>query len=352
MYRYATLFLPLIVPVPTMSAATAAAAAAAVDNRFVIAFHGNCIDGWMSAYIAYSALIQSGAEITMFPMSPNQKTTWPSYASVKGAIVLLLDVSVPYYARQAWMKAGARSIQIIDHHESAVEHWPVKNNPFDTSRCAAYQTWQRFYPTLAVPAWLEHVDRIDRWDNPTYEDRCIREVLNIIAHKPVEQKYDEAFHLTQMFLTQVENAQGLANILQEGKAILEKKDAELIELLNHGSLHEFTQEYLDNWKLPAHWLGANVYIIDTTNVSLDTTEAAHLVFESYPIVHVFVNYRKKLVTRVEGDRALQKDLYIFSARSRGFDLTSGGSILKGHKTSAGASLVRGEAPVLPFVVTA
>jgi hypothetical protein len=332
-----------------MSAATATAA----NNHFVIGFHGNCIDGWMSTYIAYSALVQSGAQIAMFPMSPNQKTTWPSYASVKGANVLLLDVSVPYYARQAWMKAGARSIQIIDHHESAVEHWPAKNNPIDTSRCAAYQTWQRFYPNLAIPAWLDHVDRIDRWDNPTYEDRCVREVLNIIAHKPVEKKYDEAFHLTQMFLTHVETPQGFTDILQEGKVILEKKDAGLLELLERGSLHEFTQEYLDNWKMPAHWLGANVYIIDTTNVLLDTTEAAHLVFESYPIVQVFVNYRKKLVTRMDASQQpVQKDLYIFSARSRGFDLTSGASILKGHKTSAGASLVRGEAPVLPFVVAA
>lgn len=340
---------PFIAPYLTTTAIMSATAA----NRFVIAFHGNCIDGWMSAYIAYSALMQSGAEMAMFPMSPNQKTTWPSYESVKGATVLLLDVSVPYYARQAWMKAGARGVQIIDHHESAVEHWPAKKNPIDTSRCAAYQTWQRFYPTLAVPAWLEHVDRIDRWDNPTYEDRCVREVLNIIAHKPVENKYDEAFHLTQMFLMQIENAAGAANILAEGKAILERKDLALLELLERGAHHEFTQEYITNWKMPAHWLGANVYIIDTTNVSLDTTEAAHLVFESYPMIQVFVNYRKKFVTRMDASQQpVQKELYIFSARSRGFDLTSGDSILKGHKTSAGASLVRGEAPVLPFVVTA
>ena len=317
--------------------------------RYTIAFHGNCIDGWMSAYIAYSALQQhpQTAGINLFPISPNQKATWPRAEQVAGTHILLLDVSVPYFARQGWMKAGALSIGIIDHHASAVEHWPAKNNPIDTSRCAAYQTWQRFYPGQAVPAWLEHVDRIDRWDNPTYEDRCVREVLNIIAHKPVEGKYDEAFTLTQMFLTQVENAEGYNNIVQEGKTILEKKDEGLIELLNHGALHEFTQEYLDNWKLPAHWLGANVYIIDTTNLSLDTTEAAHLVFENYPAVHVFVNYRKKVIQSPTGP----KEMIVYSARSRGFDLTSG-SILRGHKTSAGASLIRGEAPVLPFVVTA
>jgi hypothetical protein len=321
-------------------------------NRFTIVFHGNCIDGWMSAYIAYSALIQGGAEIKMFPISPSQKSTWPSdETDVSGAIVLLLDVSVPYYARQTWMKAGARGVQIIDHHASAVSQWPAKNNPIDTSRCAAYQTWQRFYPTLAIPAWLEHVDRIDRWDNPTYEDRCVREVLQVIAHKPVKNKYDEAFHLTQMFLTQIENETGAANILAEGKSILEKKDAALLELLNHGGFHEFTQEYITNWNMPAHWLGANVYIIDTTNVALDTTEAAHLVFESYPMIQVFVNYRKKKIgSAIKG--TAPRDLYVFSARSRGFDLTSGNSILKGHPTSAGASLFKDEAPVLPFVVTA
>jgi oligoribonuclease NrnB/cAMP/cGMP phosphodiesterase (DHH superfamily) len=316
--------------------------------RYTIAFHGNCIDGWMSTYIAYSALQHTSSNITMFPISPNQQATWPRSEQVTGTHVLLLDVSVPHQVRNKWIQAGALSVQIIDHHASAIHHWPAKNNPIDISRCAAYQTWQRFYPTLAIPSWLEHIDRIDRWDNPTYEDRCIREVLQIIAHKPVLQRFEEAFHLTQMFLTQIENQEGFTNIVQEGKVILEKKDAGLIQLLSNGAIHQFTEEYIKGWNLPAHWLHATVFIIDTTNVSLDTTEAAHLVFENYPAVQVFINYRKKLVVTPEG----HKDSYTYSARSRGFDLTAGNIPLKGHKTAAGAHIVQNDNVILPFIIRA
>jgi hypothetical protein len=96
-------------------------------------------------------------------------------------------------------------------------------------------------------------------------------------------------------------------------------------------------------------LGANVFIIDNTNITLDTTEAAHLVFQHYPQVNVFVNYRRKILYG-KGANAVEKTMYIYSARSRGFDLTSGDIPLKGHKTAAGAALIKGEAPMLPFLL--
>jgi hypothetical protein len=319
-----------------------------LPTKYTLVFHGNCIDGWFSAYIAYSSLQANGGVMNMFPISPNQRTTWPRNEQLVASHVLLLDVSVPKYIRDMWMKSGALSVHCIDHHASAIEHWPKNQCPIDTSRCAAYQTWQRFYPQLAIPSWLEHIDRVDRWDNPSHEDRCIREVLNIIAHKPVENKYDDAFTLTEMFLTQIQNPAGAQILLNQGAAILEKKDAELIQLLNNGGIHHMTEDHVKGWQLPAHWLNASVFIIDTTNVSLDTTEAAHLVFLHYPAVQVFINYRKKSIMGHLGNRTM----FVYSARSRGFDLTSGCSILKGHKTAAGASLVMGEANVLPFLVTA
>lgn len=317
-------------------------------TKYTLIFHGNCIDGWFSTYIAYSSLQANGGVMSMFPISPNQRTTWPKPEQLVASHVLLLDVSVPGYVRKMWKKGGALSIHCIDHHASAIEHWPANACPIDTSRCAAYQTWKRFFPAQAIPPWLEHIDRIDRWDNPSHEDRCIREVLNIIAHKPVENKYDEAFALTQMFLSQIEDPVGFRNILMEGAAILQKKDGELTELLNQGGIHHFTQDYVHGWLLPPHWFGAVVFIIDTTNIALDTTEAAHLVFLHHPNVNVFINYRKKVL---DGDLG-QREMYVYSARSRGFDLTAGHIPLKGHKTSAGASLIKGEAPVLPFLVTA
>jgi hypothetical protein len=240
-------------------------------------------------------------------------------------------------------------VNCIDHHASAVEHWPAGACPINTAACAALQTWQHFYPTQEVPFWLHHIDRIDRWDNPTYEDRCVREVLNEIAHKPVQKKMAEAFTLTEMFLMQMSNPLGLMMVINQGKAILDQKDAQLLAILGRGTFHTFTQEYVAGWNLPASWMGANVFIIDNTNITLDTTEAAHIVFLHYPHVNVFINYRKKTLYG-RGPGAVEKTMYVYSARSRGFNLTDG-TILKGHPTAAGASLIKGEAPMLPFLLS-
>ena len=314
-----------------------------------ILFHGNCIDGWFSAYIAHSALKHQGT-VNMFPISPSQPNTWPKTTEMAGTHILLVDVSVTENYRSAWLIGGALSVNCIDHHASAIEHWPAGACPINTASCAALQTWQRFYPTQEVPFWLHHIDRIDRWDNPTYEDRCVREVLNEVAHKPVQKKMSEAFTLTEMFLMNMSTPLGVMMTIQQGKTILDQKDAALMNILNKGTFHTFTAEYLAGWNLPASWLGANVFIIDNTNITLDTTEAAHIVFQHYPHVNVFINYRKKTLYG-RGPEAVEKTMYVYSARSRGFNLTDG-TILKGHPTAAGASLIKGEAPMLPFLLSA
>ncbi len=286
----------------------------------------------------------------MYPISPSQTNTWPKTSEMAGTNIILLDVSVAEVHRNAWIAGGALSVNCIDHHASAVEHWPAGNNPINTASCAAIQTWQRFYPSLEVPFWLNHIDRIDRWDNPTYEDRCVREVLNEIAHKPVQKKMAEAFTMTELFLANMNTPIGLMMTIAQGKQILDAKDTALMAILNKGTFHTFTQEYITGWALPASWLGANVFIIDNTNITLDTTEAAHIVFQHYPHVNVFINYRKKVLYG-KGPSAVEKTMYVYSARSRGFDLTAGTSVLKGHPSAAGASLIKGEVPMLPFLLS-
>ena len=286
----------------------------------------------------------------MFPISPSQTNTWPKAKEMTGTHILLLDVSVEEIHRTEWIAAGALSVNCIDHHASAVEHWPIGGCPINIVSCAALQTWQHFYPVAEVPFWLHHIDRIDRWDNPTYEDRCVREVLNEIAHKPVQKKQAEAFALTELFLSNMTTPIGIMLVLSQGKQILDEKDTALMGILNRGTFHTFTQEYVAGWNLPVSWLGANVFIIDNSNITLDTTEAAHIVFNHHPHINVFINYRKKTLYG-RGAGAVEKTMYVYSARSRGFNLTDG-TILKGHPTAAGASLIKGEAPMLPFLLAA
>ena len=42
--------------------------------KYTILFHGNCIDGWMSCYIAHSSIKNYGS-IRQYPIAPGQPNT-------------------------------------------------------------------------------------------------------------------------------------------------------------------------------------------------------------------------------------------------------------------------------------
>ena len=109
------------------------------EEKFTILYHGNCIDGWFSAYIAFTSLQARGA-IQMFPISPNQVRTWPTKQEMSGTHIVMVDISVPKQYRELWLKAGAKSILCIDHHSSSIEHWDPKECPINVESCAALQT--------------------------------------------------------------------------------------------------------------------------------------------------------------------------------------------------------------------
>lgn len=312
-----------------------------------ILFHGNCIDGWFSAYIAHSFIVNVGP-VQMFPISPGQTNTWPSEKQMTGTHILLVDVSVDKVHREKWMANGALSVNCIDHHYSSIEHWPEDACPINIESCAALQTFRHFYPNRPVPFWLNTIDRVDRWENVTYEDRCLREMLNVIAHKPVQKKIPEAFLLTNQFISDMEDPTKIATYMAQGKIILDKKDNNLLQTLKDGGLYIFTEEHLNGWKLPDTWLSARVYIIDNTNIVFDTTEAAHIVFTHYPDINIFINYRRKTFY-TKGPNPVMKTVYVYSARSRGFNLTEG-TIFNGHPTAAGASIVKEDGLMLPFLL--
>jgi len=311
-------------------------------------FHGNCIDGWFSAYFAYCNLQKYGG-IQLFPIAPSQANTWPSKETMAGTHIWLLDVSVPAEAREQWKNAGALSIQCIDHHATAVDQWPADNNPIHTDCCAALQTFRYFYPDLKEPEWLHSIDRVDRWVDVTYEDRCLREYLHEIARKPVQRQLHEAFEMTVRFVHDLENfPESYKLYCDYGEQALKEKDRKLMTILQTiGKTICINDAHLESWVLPQSWRNLNVFIMDTTDVTLDTTEASHLVFTQQGHIDVFVNYRyKTFYTKQEATQTM-KSMIVYSARARKIDLTDG-TVFRGHPTSAGASLVHGETINFPF----
>ena len=309
----------------------------------VIVFHGNCIDGWFSAYIAYN-FYRLSHEIFFYPISPSNERTWPSTYNLTDTHIILLDVSVPDSTLALWSPIS-KSIFCIDHHLSSEAQWAARPDQaiHNVEACAAVLTWRYFYPTYPVPAWLEQIDRIDRWVNVTEDDRAVREVLYPIARMPVNGNVQGAISSTTFFINAY-NIPVMQNILIEGgKTALIKKDTELEVILERGNVHQIDAFHARAWNVPQSWIGARVFIIDTTHDTIDSTEAAHIAMKNNPTIDFFVNYRVKTYNVSGGTETA----YTYSARARDdFDLTAGG-VFAGHPSSAGTRRIKGR-DYLPF----
>ena len=316
-----------------------------------IIFHGNCIDGWFSAYFAHYALTLQGiTNIKMYPAAPTGAGL-PSLKDMANAHILLVDISFDAATRETWK--GALSIQCIDHHATAIEQWPADACPIHTEHCAALQAFHYFFHGMKAPEWLHSIDRVDRWVDVTYEDRCLREFLHELARLPVQHRLAEAIHKTNRFIYNMTNEPDTYSwYLEQGEKYLHKKDSHLWSIIeSKGNTVTIEEKHVEAWHIPSSWLGRNLFLMNTTDIVLDTTEASHLVFTKYADVSIFINYRNK-VFYTKGQNSTMKSMVVYSARSsvpHGINLTEG-TIFNGHPASAGASLVHGEAAFFPFLI--
>lgn len=320
-----------------------------------IVFHGNCIDGWFSAYIAQGRYAMTHT-IRYYPISPNLSHTWPTAEQIANTDVLMCDVSVPEKTLTKW-DASARSIFCIDHHATSESQWknPKREHQcvHSTDACATLLAWNYYMPlSVPIPEWVHQIDRIDRWHKVTDDDRAVREHLYTIARLPVQGNIDEAMRLTNEFVLACTLYPVIPAPLDAMKArgveMLREKEAATNAILRMGKVVTITSVICSAWCLSPEWIGTRGFIIDTTGIVLDSTEAGHIAMRDYK-THFFVNYRVKEYINSDG---VPTKTYIYSARSKdGYDLTAGGSILAGHPCSAGASVtIQDDAAIPPFVL--
>jgi hypothetical protein len=123
--------------------------------RRVVIYHGNCIDGFTAAWVAWRAL-GDGAEYV-----PAKYGDPPP--DVKGADLLILDFSYPR-AELVAMAADAASIRVLDHHATA---WrDLEGLDFctiDLERSGAGLAWDAFNPGAERPWLVDYVEDRDLW---------------------------------------------------------------------------------------------------------------------------------------------------------------------------------------------
>jgi uncharacterized membrane-anchored protein len=161
---------------------------------------------------------------------------------------------------------------------------------------------------------------------------------------PVRGDVQAAISSTTLYINAYNIPVMLNILIGGGKTALLKKDAELETILERGRIYQIAAYHVRTWNVPQDWIGARAFIIDTTDNTIDSTEAAYIVMKNNPTADFFVNYRAKTYNVSGGTETA----YTYSARARDdFDLTAGG-VFAGHPTSAGTRRIKGR-DYLPFL---
>lgn len=121
-------------------------------------YHGNCADGFAAAWVVRKALGEDNVEFF-----PGVYQTPPP--DTQDRDVILVDFS---YKRPVMEKmiSSAKSMTVLDHHLSAMkdlEGLPGVDVMFDMNRSGARITWDYFFPDMAPPPLLLHIEDRDLW---------------------------------------------------------------------------------------------------------------------------------------------------------------------------------------------
>lgn len=128
-----------------------------VADVSVCIYHGNCADGFGSAWVVRKALGEIDFHAGKYQEPP---------PDVTGKDVVVVDFS---YKRPVLLEMAekANSILILDHHKTAAEDLvdlPANvTTVFDTNRSGAMLTWDHFFPGQTPPQLLLHIEDRDLW---------------------------------------------------------------------------------------------------------------------------------------------------------------------------------------------
>lgn len=181
-------------------------------------YHGNCADGFTSAWVVRLALGKN-ADVEYFPGF--YQTPPPD---VTGKTVYMVDFSYKRPVMEQMLKTAKKIIH-IDHHVSAIEDLASLKDPKlvkfyspENTASGAMLTWRYFFPDIEEPEFIKHIDDRDRWQFKLHGTREIQ--ANVFS-------YDYTFENWDMLVRQ-----SLDEQIKEGAAIERKHHKDIRELMN------------------------------------------------------------------------------------------------------------------------
>jgi len=185
-------------------------------TKIICIYHGNCTDGFTSAWVVKKALPKQNIEFYPgFYQNPPPDVT--------DKIVYIVDFSYKRPIMEEIVKKAKKVIH-IDHHDTAIKDmWDFRAENYETlyskenTESGAMLTWRYFFPDYDVPQMIKHVDDRDRWQFKIEGTREIQ--ANIFS-------YDYTFENWDMLMSQK-----IEDQIQQGNAIERKQAKDIKELM-------------------------------------------------------------------------------------------------------------------------
>jgi oligoribonuclease NrnB/cAMP/cGMP phosphodiesterase (DHH superfamily) len=182
-------------------------------KEFCVIYHAQCSDGFGAAWAIWQALgEQASYHAALHGAEPP--------AEIDDRHVIIADFSYPRKVLDA-IKLRAKSLLILDHHKSAYEDLcDFDGAHFDMNRSGAGMAWDHFH-SAPRPPLIDYIEDRDLWNWKLPNSREILTAFECV--KPSFENFTTFNH-------RLANAEGMREIIVQGTAILEYKNAKVRSL--------------------------------------------------------------------------------------------------------------------------
>ena len=141
------------------------------ESDVSIIYHGDCQDGFGAAFSAWKRYGDSAM------YTPNEHGSPYKVEAVLGKNVVMIDFSFKKEILDE-ITAKAKSLTILDHHESAKEAVvSMPSSLYDNNHSGAYLAWNYFHPKTPVPKLISYIEDDDLYRFVLPDSRAIREYV-------------------------------------------------------------------------------------------------------------------------------------------------------------------------------
>jgi len=184
------------------------------NKNIIIFYHGNCLDGYGAAWIAWKKFGNKAEYIPLtWNIAERDKTAGYPY-KFSDKEIYFLDLTPRGLI--IYLKNLRNKIICIDHHISQKGNLKLADNYlFGIEHSGAYFAWKYFYPKKKTPRLIKHISDQDTWQWKIKWTNEITQRLWILSFN---------FNLWDKFAKRIESKKGFLEATSEGALLIKNDD--------------------------------------------------------------------------------------------------------------------------------